>query len=42
MDMDGVKASFGVNSSTDSLTYRDLQQRRKVIQKRIRRRGPGR
>ena len=36
MDMDGVKASFGVNSSTDSLTYRDLQQRRKVIQKRMR------
>jgi ubiquinone biosynthesis protein len=36
MDMDGVKASFGVDTSTDSLTYRDLQQRRKVIQKRMR------
>ena len=36
MDMDGVKASFGVDSATDSLTYRDLQNRRKVIQKRMR------
>jgi ubiquinone biosynthesis protein len=36
MDMSGVKASFGVDTSTDSLTYRDLQARRKTIQKRMR------
>ncbi len=36
MDMDGVKASFGVDAGTDSLTYRDLQARRRTIQKRMR------
>jgi ubiquinone biosynthesis protein len=36
MNMDGVKASFGVDSSTDSLTYRELQARRELIQKRMR------
>ena len=36
IDMDGVKAGFGVDSSTDALTYRDLQARRELIQKRMR------
>jgi ubiquinone biosynthesis protein len=36
MNMDGVKAGFGVESTTDSLTYRELQARRELIQKRMR------
>ena len=36
IDMDGVKAGFGVDSGTDQLTYRELQQRRDLIQKRMR------
>ena len=36
LDMDGVKASFGVDSGTDQLTYRELQARRELIQKRMR------
>jgi ubiquinone biosynthesis protein len=36
MNMDGVKASFGVDTATDSLTYRELQARRELIQKRMR------
>jgi ubiquinone biosynthesis protein len=35
-DMDGVKAGFGVDASTESLTYRELQQRRELISKRMR------
>lgn len=35
-DMTGVKASFGVTAETDQLTYRDLQARRELIQKRMR------
>ena len=42
MDMNGVKASFGVDAATDSLTYRDLQSRRKTIQKRMREQQGGR
>ena len=34
--MDGVKASFGVENDTDALTYRELQARRELIQKRMR------
>ena len=34
--MDGVKAGFGVDASTDRLTYRELQARRELIQKRMR------
>jgi ubiquinone biosynthesis protein len=30
-----VKATLGVDESTDSLTYRELQQRRELIQKRM-------
>jgi len=36
INLDGVKASFGLDSSTDSLTYRDLQKRRELINKRMR------
>ncbi|MFM2182701.1 MAG: hypothetical protein RJB61_995 [Actinomycetota bacterium] len=36
LNMDGVKAGLGVDSSTDRLTYRDLQARRDLIQKRMR------
>jgi ubiquinone biosynthesis protein len=36
LDMSGVKAGFGVDDSTDSLTYRDLQKRREIIRSRFR------
>jgi ubiquinone biosynthesis protein len=36
LDLDGVKASFGLDASTQQLTYRELQQRRQLIQKRMR------
>jgi ubiquinone biosynthesis protein len=36
MNMDGVKAGFGVDAGTDSLTYRELQARRELISKRMR------
>jgi len=35
-NFDSVKASLGVENSTNSLTYRELQQRRDLIQKRMR------
>ncbi len=35
VDLDGVKASLGVDSDVDQLTYRDLQARRNLIQKRM-------
>ena len=34
--MDGVKAGFGLDASTEQLTYRELQARRALIQKRMR------
>jgi ubiquinone biosynthesis protein len=39
LDMDGVKASFGLDASTDTLTYRELQERRRLIQRRMRERA---
>ncbi len=36
LNMDGVKAGFGVDPSTEQLTYRELQSRRALIQKRMR------
>ena len=36
-DFDGVKAGFGLDSEVDSLTYRELQERRQIIQSRMRR-----
>ena len=38
IDLDGVKASFGVDASTEQLTYRELQARRALINKRMRER----
>jgi ubiquinone biosynthesis protein len=35
-DFEGVKAGFGVDAATDRLTYRELQQRRRIIEKRMR------
>jgi hypothetical protein len=34
--MDGLKAGFGVDTNTESLTYRELQARRDLISKRMR------
>jgi ubiquinone biosynthesis protein len=39
IDLDGVKASFGVDPSTERLTYRELQERRELINRRMRERG---
>lgn len=36
IDMDGVKASMGLDPGVSGLTYRELQQRRELIQKRMR------
>ncbi|MEX0847276.1 MAG: AarF/UbiB family protein [Ilumatobacteraceae bacterium] len=36
LNMDGVKAGFGVDTATESLTYRELQARRDLISKRMR------
>jgi ubiquinone biosynthesis protein len=36
LNMDGVKAGFGVDTATESLTYRELQARRELISKRMR------
>jgi ubiquinone biosynthesis protein len=36
IDLDGVKASFGLESDVNRLTYRELQERRELIQKRMR------
>ena len=35
LDLSGVKASFGVDASLESLTYRDLQERRAIIRERL-------
>jgi len=35
LDMEGVKAGFGIADDIDRLTYRDLQARREVIRKRL-------
>jgi ubiquinone biosynthesis protein len=35
IDLDGMRASFGLTPETESLTYRDLQDRREIIRKRM-------
>ena len=35
IDLEGFKASFGLPADTPSLTYRELQERRRVIQRRM-------
>jgi hypothetical protein len=39
VDLEGVKAGFGVDPSTSGLTYRELQARREKIRKRFAARG---
>ena len=36
VDLDGVRASMGLDSSVESVTYRELRERRELIQKRMR------
>jgi ubiquinone biosynthesis protein len=35
IDLDGVKGSFGVDPTIETLTYRDIQERRELIRKRL-------
>ena len=35
LDMTGVKASFGLDDSVETLTYRELQERRAMIRGRL-------
>jgi ubiquinone biosynthesis protein len=35
IDMEGVKGAFGVDPTIETLTYRDIQQRRELIRKRL-------
>ena len=35
IDLEGLKASMGVSAETPTLTYRELQERRRVIQRRM-------
>ena len=42
VDLDGVKAGFGLDPSVERLTHRELQARRALIQQRMRDRPPGR
>jgi ubiquinone biosynthesis protein len=43
VDLEGVKASMGINADVDRLTYRDLQARREIIRQRMgERERPGR
>jgi ubiquinone biosynthesis protein len=39
LDMAGVKGSFGVDPTVETLTYRDIQERRALIRKRLEARG---
>jgi ubiquinone biosynthesis protein len=41
VDLDGMKASFGLAPETPALTYRELQERRKTIRERLTERRPG-
>jgi hypothetical protein len=37
-DVDGVRAAFGVDDTVETMTYRDLQERRETIRRRLRER----
>jgi ubiquinone biosynthesis protein len=39
IDLEGVKNSIGVDTSTERLTYRELQERRELIRSRFEKRG---
>ena len=41
LDLTGMKASFGLPAETDGLTYRQLQERRETIRRRLSARRPG-
>ncbi len=35
VDVDGIRASFGITEPVDTLTYRELQERRELIRRRM-------
>ena len=39
VDLTGVKASFGLDAGVEGLTYRQLQERRETIRRRLSERG---
>ena len=43
VDVAGIRASLGVTEAVDAMTYRELQERRELIRKRLEQhqRGPG-
>jgi len=42
VDIDGIRASFGITEPVDHLTYRELQERRELIRRRMEQRQRGR
>ena len=38
IDLTGVKASFGLDESTPSITHRELQERRRIMRERFEKR----
>lgn len=42
IDLDGIRASFGVTEQVERLTYRELQQRRELIRRRLEQHNRGR
>jgi len=38
-DPDGVRAAFGVDRSVEQMTYRELQERRDIIRRRLQQRA---
>jgi ubiquinone biosynthesis protein len=42
VDMDGIRASFGITEPVDHLTYRELQERRELIRRRMEQRQKAR
>ena len=42
IDLDGIRASFGVTEPVDQLTYRELQERRELIRRRLEAHGKSR
>jgi ubiquinone biosynthesis protein len=42
VDLDGIRASFGITEPVESLTYQELQERRELIRRRMEQRERGR
>jgi ubiquinone biosynthesis protein len=42
IDLEGIRASFGVTEPVERLTYRELQERREVIRRRLEQHNRGR